>query len=485
MTYHTMLAVVLCLTISGCFKNSFSASEQVQGNASAQSARNETVPRIIEGNTLRFIAGEFRAQWTAPKDKEMDKQSHIEDRFPFVTEGKLQFIEIGNTQRVSVVNLSDLVNILNNGGFLSEEIVYPSCETDQNCPKILAMYQGGVVLEYNNSEVSFFDKSDEADEKEQSLKQLPLFQDKAEAVKTTAPTRDYLKSQEKEWLVYPNRVDMRDNTNESKTVFQCEKNDNKDNNCVFNLDYQNGTLAVEYKNLDNESTICVWKEDNGTRNYRCQNALVVNKATNPVLSPDSRYLAVATTASEGRWDLKVGPVKDFSNQSVVREDVKFYDIGNKTVFYRNSYAWGGNTLVFGKREEPLNLYKITCQEDACGDSQPFDLPEKGIITVCKPQALVYKHQQQNSSSELITSYIKDTLKWKNNRPLWFKVADDCRYKLGDNEKEKPGEYQYKMASIKWGQPFFVDVPYLAVESRLKFVGKGGRWITRILVFAID
>jgi len=197
------------------------------------------------------------------------------------------------------------------------------------------------------------------------------------------------------------------------------------------------------------------------------------------LSKDGKYLAVASSSPDNEhWDLKVGSVDNFSSQSLIEVgNINFYDITNKTVLYQNSYAWGGNTLIFSKGKR--GLYKVTCKNGTCDDYQSIEIPEE--ISVCGARALARRHKQQQNSSwkRSIPKYMKGKLGLKNNQPLWFQAAKNCP----DGDVKK-----YEVASVKWGQPFFIEgQPYLATESRLKFMGNGSKskWIARILVFAIE
>jgi hypothetical protein len=463
-----VLGVLLSLTIFSCGGNRQHDVNSGHGDENHVHLAGSQVPahpisqvQEIRSNKLRFVAGVFNTKWTEAEGA--DVQWQIEDRFPFITNGNLLFLETGDAiQRVSAIQLSKLVTKKN--GFFYEDVVYPSREEQQaqdifdvhEPPMILAMYRGNAVLE------------------EDSDGQRLISLSNRQPIKTSEPIRDYLNIRGEEWLVYPKRVVKRGNF--TSNIFECDSG-------VFSVDVQNKTIAVGYKNSDNESKVCVWKDDGVLRDCDC--ATVIDNATNPVLSPDGDYLAVAAHFNK-RWDLKVGTVGAFSSSQSVVKDIKFHDIKVKKVFYQNSYAWGGNTLFFTKRD-PVAPYKITCQSSGC-DEQPQSLEIPKSITVCGIKDFV--------SSKPV----------KDNQSLWFKANNKCRfyesfsynytdkpYKEGDSSgilptgQKKENKHKYNIDSLKWGQPFFIKgKAYLATESLIESVGSADKWtITRILIFAIE
>ncbi|EDN71550.1 secreted protein [Beggiatoa sp. PS] len=447
----TTFAILMVMALISCTTHPNSTA-QAQTSVSAQT---------FEGNELHFIAGEFRAKWTVSNTE--DKQWKIEDRFPLITEQQLLFLEVKKgIQRVSAIELDKLVTI-QPGSLLFEKGAYPvRGRNHQTAPKsgfgrkeaaspmVVAMYPGNVVRE-------------EDEGGRQSLK--ALFD--GNPISTAAPIRDYLKIRETEWLVYPQSVEMRSSGSKTK-IFQCHD--------VFSIDVQNNIIAVGYRDKDNQSRVCVWKRKrNNLQNCDCNNALISLKdAVNPVLSQDGYYLAVGEHKQEGTWNLKVGAIKTFQNKAVLVPDIRLHDIKNKKVFYQNSYAWLGHTLFFTKGNMPSKLYQISCPDQHCKDHQPIQFPK--MISVCGVRTWA-SSQTQSQSNLLILKYINKKLSEKNDYPLWFPAAKNC----SPNDEKK-----YEMTSIKWGQPFLVDgKPYLATEARLKFMGTGGRIITRILVFAIQ
>ena len=77
----------------------------------------------------------------------------------------------------------------------------------------------------------------------------------------------------------------------------------------------------------------------------------------------------------------------------------------------------------------------------------------------------------------LSTYMTNTLKVKNNQPLWLK-ANNCPRKNELNE--------YKISSLKWGQPFSVNGKvYLATESLIQSNHSEVDAITRILIFEIQ
>jgi len=446
---NTVFAVLIGLVFSGCVANP------------------TAIAQTFEGKQLRFVAGEFRAKAWGNEILDGDKHWNTEDRFPFISKDKLLFLEIkGRTQRVSAIKLDNLLNIKDHDGLLFDEWAYPSrkrrrsWETD--IPRVVAMYRGDAVLEENR-------------QGQRSLKSLP----DGKEIRSNVPIRDYMKVRNTEWLVYPKWVEKRKPPNfllnvigisdsSSENFFQC--------NDVYSVDVQNNTIAVGYKDENNQSRVCVWDHTQGQRNCDCENSRVfLNNVTNPVLSQDGRYLAVAQHNKDRGWDLKVGPVDNFDTAIRLVSDIKFYDIRNKMVFYRNSYAWLGHTLFLSKRNEPLKLYQISCYDNRCNEPQAINLPAEISVCGIKTWALQQDDKTQFSTDEI--TYVTNKLGHKNNHPLWFQVAENCK------EFDKKS---YEVASIKWSQPFLVGgKPYLATESRLKFIGSGGRWITRILIFAIE
>jgi hypothetical protein len=418
----------------------------------------------IQGNKLSFVAGEFNNLWTTGDDG-ADTQWYIEARFPFITDGKLLFLEtgelktkdtegelqkVGTIQRVSSIKLKKLLNGQN--GFLPEDRGYPSREAfvqgdmfdRSEPPKVLAMYRGNAVRAEDREGQRLIALSNE------------------QSIDTSASIRDYLNIHGEEWLVYPKQVVKRDSSDvfDEQRIFQCKGG-------VFSVDVQQETIAVGYNDLNNDPKVCVWKNDGLSRDCGCQNGIDIDNATNPVLSPAGNFLAVAAYDNE-RWDLKVGPVSAFPRGPVV-ENIKFHDIKVKKVFYRNSYAWAGNTLFFTKQNsrEP---YKLTCQRSGCDNKpQPLKIPDS--IMVCGIKEFI----PSNQNPEQFLSGLKD------NQSLWFhQAATSCSEK-----------YEYRLDElepIKWGQPFFVGgQAYLAAESLIESVDRYGKWttITRILIFAIE
>ena len=436
-------------------------------------------PNLKIGTTLKFVAGEFSNKWENMSE-EPDKDWCKEDRFPFISHDSLLFLEInGPKQRVFKTDLKAVVDMKKNQ-FLYKDASYPNKRNSKGCdvggdgtysefgeeeedfldvPReewtVIAMYRGHVVLEEDilSGDTRLMDISNIS-----SPKQIPIPPKKT--------IRDYFKnSQGTEWIVYPHTIIKRQ-AKQKQTVFNCQTE-------IFSIDVQNNTLAVAYKDANNESKVCVWKDDGKV--HQCgQCATEIDNATNPQLSSNGQYLAVAVFDKTERWDLKVGPVAAFPKKPNIK-DVAFYDITTEKVLYNNSYIWGGQTLFYSQRVQNGQVYTqkpyiITCPD--CNTSKALHIPEK--IQVCWMDVLLPKGKRKGYGT---SKYIRQELKVKNNQPLWLK-ANNCPRKNELNE--------YKISSLKWGQVFIVNKKvYLATESLIQSVHTEENAISRILIFEMQ
>ncbi|MCK5716274.1 MAG: hypothetical protein KAH77_02215, partial [Thiomargarita sp.] len=435
---------------------------------------------IIIGTTLKFVAGEFSNKWETNAEQH-DNEWCKEDRFPFISHDSLLLLEIKDSkQRVFKTDLKAIVE-MKKDQFLYQEATYPSrtdskgCDTGQgnfgdnfgeqsnladmeeNATKeagtVIAMYRGDAILEENliKGTTQLIDISDISHPKK---------------IETKKDILDYLKTRQGvEWIVYPHTIIKRQAKKE-QTIFNCQTE-------IFSIDVQNNTLAVAYKDANNESKVCVWKDDGKV--HQCgQCATEIDNATNPQLSSNGQYLAVAVFDKTERWDLKVGPVAAFPKKPNIK-DVALYDITTEKVLYNNSYIWGGQTLFYSQRVQNGQVYTqkpyiITCPD--CNTSKALHIPEK--IQVCWMDVLLPKGKRKGYGT---SKYIRQELKVKNNQPLWLK-ANNCPRKNELNE--------YKISSLKWGQVFIVNKKvYLATESLIQSVHTEENAISRILIFEMQ